>query len=726
MKTSSSIIVAVFFCVLFANFVDAFYLQNEYTITPDDNSSDQLCANCLTLTQFALNTSYYLRDNTTLSLQPGNHTLQSSLEVSNIDTFTMHHIGHLHSSIQCKGSNELMFENVQSIHISNLNFTSCFNTRVVCVNSFSLSNTSFHGSWLVTSGTGLELIDVNALLVNCLFTMFYYGIYRSVLTFGYTYSYYNNSVEHNIVAQKWIGGAMVITHSNVTIANSHFVNNRAQLGGAIYAENESNINILDKTLFELNYAMHSDPNIVAAGGALYAAHNCSVAIYDTYFTQNQVYFGYRIGGAVTVYKSALLIERSTFTKNNAEYGGFAFLLESTAEIQESALDNSKAEELGGVLFLLNSNVTLKKSNASGNNAARSGGVIYLENSQVQIQICNFNNNFVKAGRGGVMFAIRGSQIFQIISSTFDGNYARFGGSLYIVGSILEVKDSYFINNRVDDYGGVLYISSFARLYNESIYVTGFSLKIRDSCIANNQAQKDGGAIYLTDDYHLYHIFHDETNFEHVTHSLLEIQNSSFANNQAHNDGGVLYQSKVSSNIQINQCSFLNNLANKGGVLYSDVSNTIIIESNNKYIANKAYYIGAVMYIYNNQLLLSRNTHIQNNEGILQGVVVLYETNANFSGTTKFYKNNGTSLSVIGCRISLTGKFNFTGNVQVGNKSNNLYMKGGAITCFQSEISSRQMLLLYYMKILVLMEGQCSLSIAKYLSLETGLYQIILL
>ena len=118
---------------------------------------------------------------------------------------------------------------------------------------------------------------------------------------------------------------------------------------------------------------------------------------------------------------------------------------------------------------------LKKSNASGNNAARAGGVIYLDNSQVQIQICNFNNNFVKAGRGGVMFAIRGSQIFQIISSTFDGNYARFGGSLYIVGSILEVKDSYFINNRVDDYGGVLYISSFARLYNESIYVTGFSL-----------------------------------------------------------------------------------------------------------------------------------------------------------------------------------------------------------------------------------------------------------
>ena len=364
MKTSSSIIVVVFFCVLFANFVDAFYLQNEYTITQDDNSSDQLCANCLTLTQFALNTSYYLRDNTTLSLQPGNHTLQSSLEVSNIDTFTMHHIGHLHSSIQCKGSNELMFENVQNIHISDLNFTNCFNTRVLWTCK-QFQPVKYKFSWVMVGykwyGIGVDRCTiVNALLVNCLFTMFYYGIYRSVLTFDYTYSYYNNSVEHNIVAQKWIGGAMVITHSNVTIANSHFVNNRVQLGGAIYAENESNINILDKTLFELNYAMHSDPNIVAAGGALYAAHNCSVAIYDTNFTQNQVYFGYRIGGAVTVYKSALPTEKSTFTKNNAEYGGFAFLLESTAEIQESALDNSKAEELGGVLFLLNSNVTFKK------------------------------------------------------------------------------------------------------------------------------------------------------------------------------------------------------------------------------------------------------------------------------------------------------------------------------------------------------------------------------
>ena len=190
----SYIIIAVLYLPLLTNIATSFELQNEYTITTDDNSSDQLCANCLTLTQFALNTSYYLRDNTTLSLQPGNHTLQSSLVVSNIDTFTMHHIGHLRSSIQCKGSSDLMFEYVQNIRISNLNFTSCFNTRMVHVNNFSLSNTSFHGSWSVISGTGLELRDTNALIVNCLFTMFHYGTYRSISTFSYKYRFPNNLI----------------------------------------------------------------------------------------------------------------------------------------------------------------------------------------------------------------------------------------------------------------------------------------------------------------------------------------------------------------------------------------------------------------------------------------------------------------------------------------------------------------------------------------------------
>ena len=489
-------IIAVLF-VFFVNSVDSIELRNEYTITPDDNSSDQLCANCLTLTQFALNTSYYLRDNTTLSLQPGNHTLQSSLVVSNIDTFTMHHIGHLRSSIQCKGSNELMFENVQNIRISNLNFTSCFNTRVVCVNSFSLSNTSFHGSWSVISGTGLELRESNALIVNCLFTMFHYGTYRSISTFSYKYRFPNNLVMTQIT-QKWIGGAMIVTQSNVTIAQGYFIKNRAQLGGAIYADNGSVINIHNTTFYS-NYANSSyfDPEVVAAGGALYAAHNCTVAINESYFIRNKVFYCCSwIGGGVTIYRSSLVIKRSIFTKNDANFGGSAFLLESMAAIEQSIFGSCRAKDFGGALFILNSNITLKNSNATGNHADISGGVIYLDNSQIKIQKSNFSNNIAYQG-GGVMFAKNGSQD---ISGIYDDNYAEEGGSIYVLGSSLAIKDSCFANNRAGKNGGGLYFNNDNLLVRSggSIHIIG-SLAIQNSNFVNNRADNNGGVLYLNID-----------------------------------------------------------------------------------------------------------------------------------------------------------------------------------------------------------------------------------
>ena len=80
--------------------------------------------------------------------------------------------------------------------------------------------------------------------------------------------------------------------------------------------------------------------------------------------------------------------------------------------------------------------------ATGNHADISGGVIYLDNSQIKIQKCNFSNNIAYQG-GGVMFAKNGSQV---ISGIFDDNYAEEGGSIYVLGSSLAIKDSCFANN----------------------------------------------------------------------------------------------------------------------------------------------------------------------------------------------------------------------------------------------------------------------------------------
>ena len=49
---------------------------------------------------------------------------------------------------------------------------------------------------------------------------------------------------------------MIVTQSNVTIAQGYFTKNRAQLGGAIYADNGSVINIHNTTFYS-NYANSS-------------------------------------------------------------------------------------------------------------------------------------------------------------------------------------------------------------------------------------------------------------------------------------------------------------------------------------------------------------------------------------------------------------------------------------------------------------------------------------
>ena len=49
---------------------------------------------------------------------------------------------------------------------------------------------------------------------------------------------------------KWAGGAVIIHRSNITMFQSNFTANRAEVGGAIYAERNSVIVINESVRFE--------------------------------------------------------------------------------------------------------------------------------------------------------------------------------------------------------------------------------------------------------------------------------------------------------------------------------------------------------------------------------------------------------------------------------------------------------------------------------------------
>ena len=172
-----------------------------------------------------------------------------------------------------------MFSKIQAVNVSNLSLRGCFGNKAVHVKHLTLTNTRFVGRTFLERGTALELIetDSEAVLTQYLFSRYYYRSYRSTLSIRPD----NISlVEHN---KKWIGGAMIIVHSNVNIVLSTFSENRAQLGGAIHAENSSVIDI-NATTFKLNAAtsslnFSSKISSVTGGGALYATDNCLIYIF---------------------------------------------------------------------------------------------------------------------------------------------------------------------------------------------------------------------------------------------------------------------------------------------------------------------------------------------------------------------------------------------------------------------------------------------------------------
>ena len=121
------------------------------------NPMDPSCPRpCLTLSQFAMNSSYLLYPNITLIFLPGIHYFNNAvLTISNVDNFAMlpeNSTAH----IACAISSNLYFLHSQYVEISNLEFIGCGGNQVKYVAEFVVQDTKFNGQNY--SGTALDLI----------------------------------------------------------------------------------------------------------------------------------------------------------------------------------------------------------------------------------------------------------------------------------------------------------------------------------------------------------------------------------------------------------------------------------------------------------------------------------------------------------------------------------------------------------------------------------------
>ena len=598
----------------------------EYTIIPDGDPGKQPCQNCLTLQQFASNVSHHLHENTTLIVQSGRHELSVGLTVSNVTTFTMYSEPGI--TLQCNQSGKLVFNSVQHVHIENINLLDCYGSKVVNVEDFTILNTSFTGSFHVTSGTALEIISSTAVLSKCLITKYYYGTYRWVVS---TIPY-RNAVHRT---KKWIGGALIITHSNVTIIDGNFTENRAQVGGAICAQNHSIITLINST-FIFNTANSSlyTPDQTAAGGAIYAFNNCSIFVYSSYFQRNEVYYGYRLGGSIGMYQGKLHMIGSVLSNSRAQVGAAVYLSESMGVFNRSNITSSNAYYNGGALHSVNSSLNFDSTLLFDNRAANGGGIsmrksiMIIQNSMF---ICNSADN-----DGGVIYASMKSAL-HIKSSQFKNNSAIDGAVMHIdinTQQELQIKKCEFRYNRASSDGGVLHFYSLQTNIEANVKVT-----CTQSKFISNEAIGDGGVMHC--------LLHDSK-------LIIEESGNTFSSNRAGRSGGVMY-----------------------------ISGSTLQASNNYIALNAAGIQQSIVSLTNCRVTYSATTFHKN----LASAIIAIESEINFFGKMNFTANELEYVDTDGepKGSAVTSKFSILTFNDKGVFSNNKASSFGGAICSVNSI-----------------------------------------
>ena len=485
-------IVSSLFALVVVCYLNQAASEVTYTITTDHD----LCTvpqPCLTLSQFAANSSHYLHSNTTLVFLPGTHHLTVRLTVSNVQYFSMHAEN---SDVQIMCINSLfIFTHSRHIDITSINFIGCGSNRVEHVMEFMLQDAIFQGQQ--NSRTALKLIETSAQIINGTFVSIRVG----------TYKVFYDKQEH----RGSVGGALVVAHSVVDIRHSHFHRNRADYGGAIFAETYSIINI-SNTTFNVNaasthggvlYSSSStitvkesefDRNTALSGGVLYPLMSNITIVASTFHSNIATWQG----GVIRSRNSVITITACNFDINTSigsgGGGGVLYLLDSSVKIQASDFNNSRTDFTGGVVYSQGSTIEMEASEFY-NNTGLYGGVVISFHSSVTVKACRLHCNSATT-QGGAL-DIHESNV-TIEASEFDKNSAANGGALYSRGGTnVTIEASHFSNNTASNSGGALYSSDSNVIIREcqfnnnmansgrGLYSLGSSVTIRGTNPFNN-------------------------------------------------------------------------------------------------------------------------------------------------------------------------------------------------------------------------------------------------
>jgi VCBS repeat-containing protein len=302
----------------------------------------------------------------------------------------------------------------------------------------------------------------------------------------------NNSAFGNNNAS-YHGGAIHVYSGTLEIENSSFEKNQTLedngRGGSIFLERQSTLIIRSNSHFNQNQAVN--------GGAIYSLES-EVLLSQTHFFNNQAV---NFGGAVHLQQSLLQSEYSTFGSNLAGIsGGAIFHANGTLIIDTATISGNMSVFQGGGIFIDQSGLSTIDNSVLNANSAETGGGIYADQSTVNLNNTHLAKNNAK--NGGGIFA---NEINLHISQTlFEENQSQAeGGGIYLNTGTTTLVNSTFALNSAERGGaicgvhGTVQVNSCTIAENSAslgggIYAYAFlDTQLQNSIVAINTAQING-------------------------------------------------------------------------------------------------------------------------------------------------------------------------------------------------------------------------------------------
>ena len=655
-----------------------------YHIRPESTND---CSSCLTLSQFAANSSSLLAaaGNATLILHPGQHSLFTTLHISDVGFLSISPFNQT-AQVSCDSLSGFLFTRIQYVQISNVEFAGCGQNKIQRVEEFVLSGAVFQGQ--NDSGTALEFIDTVAQIINSSFKSNRNGTLRT-----------NDSLHSDVF---WAGGAIVATRSNISITSSLFESNAAEVGGVIYAEQQCLITI-ENTTFIDNHAIiptmePTSDTLVSHGGVLYQESG-SIQITDCQFVNNSAEPGR--GGVLHANNSNVLISVTQFIGNLATFGGVLHSNASSVSTDDSQFSSNSAT-FGGVMQSSSSDITINRSHFR-DNSADFGGVLGLSNGHLALNDSQFDQN--SARRGGMLYQLGGSEVL-ITGSQINGSTAASGGAIHSNASELIVLESQFNDNSATDVdvgGGGVFYAHFS------------NVTVNGSRFHNNKAAAGEGGIFNCIGSHVRsnnNHFHDSNAVRGAVMNLIASTateggsyfggnratyggvflvsyigsalnvtgGSRFSENTAGDQGGVVYS--IYGKVSVNGSELDGNSATVGGVMYSYESTAVIHQS---IIRRSMALNGGVIDTLLSNITLIR-TAINNNTATSTGVFTCSES-SNFLLVQCDLNNNTANTRILQCSNSNVTVADSLGYGNKGSRGGLLYLFNGHVSIINSQVNN---------------------------------------